>query len=168
LKLMDISIIDISMRQKTPDVQLLESFGRLRRALNLYYTQTVKPLGIGVKQAALIRLLAKEGTASLAELSRWTLTDPAATTRAVNVLLQRRLVRREEHPVDKRRWEMALTPRGKKQAGKVQDAYREVARRVAITLTPAERQEFHQILLKLTGVFEPEDAKGKNKPPETE
>lgn len=141
------------MKTNSPDIQLLETFGRLRRALNLHYTQTVRPLGIGAKQAALIRLLDKKGTASLAELSRWTLTDPAATTRAVNVLLKRGLVRQTEHPTDKRRWQMALSPAGKKAATQVHRTYGELAQRVASALTGSERKTFMEILLKLNGTF---------------
>lgn len=153
---MDISTIDISMKKNPPDVRLLEAFGRLRRTLNLYYTQAVKPLGLGVKQSAFLRLLAKEGKASLAELSRATLTDPAATTRAVNLLRKRGLVRQAEHPTDKRRWELALTPQGESQAERVQKAYGEVARRVSEALTPSERNAFGAILLKLIGAFSPQ------------
>lgn len=156
---MDMSIIDISMKSNSPEIQLLESFGRLRRALNLHFTQILRPLGIGAKQAALIRLLDKQGTASLAELSRFTLTDPAATTRAVNVLLKRGLVRQAEHPTDKRRWQMALTPQGEKMAVKIHKVYGDIAQRVSGFLTPGERKELTGILLKLNQAFPAEGAK---------
>ena len=158
---MDISTIDISMKSENADLQLLESFGRLRRSLNLYFTQAVRPLGMGAKQAALIRYLAKHKTASLAELSRFTLTDPAATTRAVNLLLKRGWVHQEEHPTDKRRWQMALTPHGEKQAALVEKIYGKIAGQVSKSLTAAERKGFSETLLKLNRVFPAESPGGK-------
>jgi DNA-binding MarR family transcriptional regulator len=165
LKLIDISTIDISMKSENTDIRLLESFGRLRRALNLHFTQAVRPLGVGAKQAALIRYLARQGTASLAELSRFTLTDPAATTRAVNLLLKRGWVRQEEHPTDKRRWQMALTPQGEKQATRVEKTYEEIAGKISGSLTGAERKTFAKTLLKLNAVFSAEGSGGKPSKP---
>ena len=165
LNLMDISTIDISMKLPNADLPLLEAFGRLRRTLNLYFTQAVRPLGVGAKQAALIRLLARQKTASLAELSRYTLTDPAATTRAVNLLLKRGWVRQAEHPTDKRRWQMALTPQGEKQAAQVEKAYEEIAEKVSGSLTVAERKAFAKTLLKLDSVFSTDGSGGKPSKP---
>jgi DNA-binding MarR family transcriptional regulator len=139
--------------KSTPDTRILESYGHLRRALNLHYTQSLRPLGIGAKQAALMRLLAKQGKASLAELSRATLTDPASTTRSVNILSKKGWVKRKDHPTDNRRWELALTPQGEKMAVKVLKTYSQLSHEVAEALSPVERDAFIKTLDKLNDVF---------------
>ncbi len=55
-------------------IQALEKFGKLRRRLNLSFTQSLKPLGIGPKQAVLLHHLCNYGTSSPAGLSCATIT----------------------------------------------------------------------------------------------
>ncbi len=150
---MDISIIDISMKSKpvqsNPDLLLLEDFARFRRALNLHFSNALRPLGLGVKQASLLRFLAKRGKASLAELSRDTMTDPAAMTRVVNVLLGGGLVSQKEHPTDKRRWVLALTPRGQRLTVEVERIYLLLSEGSLKALSAGEKTRFSNILKKL-------------------
>jgi len=151
---MDISTIDISMNQKpsktNPDLRLLEEFGAFRRALNLYFTNALRSVDLGVKQASLLRFLAKRGKASLAELSRDTLTDPAAMTRLVTVLLKQGVIRQKEHATDKRCWELALTPQGQKMAAEVEKIYQRLAETILENLSVEEKSGFSKILQKLS------------------
>lgn len=136
-----------------PDLLVLEEFGRFRRLLNLHFTNALRPLGLGVKQAALLRFLAKRGKASLAELSRDTLTDPAAMTRLVKVLMGQGLVRQKDHPTDKRRWELALTFRGVELALKIESVVSDLASRSLRALPAAEKSGFSKTLKKLSESF---------------
>jgi DNA-binding MarR family transcriptional regulator len=150
---MDISTIDMSMKikanQQNYDFQVLENFGRFRRALNLHFGNALRRLGLGVKQAALLRFLAKRGKASLAELSRDTLTDPAAMSRLVHAMLEGGILVQKDHPTDKRRWELALTPRGKKLALEVENVFFIQSGETLKTLSSAEKNQFSEILQKL-------------------
>jgi len=132
------------------DLLLLEDFSRFRRTLNLYFTNGLKTLGLGVKQASLLRNLAKRGKASLAELSRDTMTDPAAMTRLVNDMIKNGIVRQQDHPTDKRRWELALTPQGKTLALEVEKIFVVQAEETLVVLSTAEKKFFSQTLQKLT------------------
>ncbi len=132
------------------DLELLEEFGRCRRALTLHFNNAVRPLGLGVKQAPLLRFLSKRGKASPAELSRDTQTDPAAMTKMVNLLLKQGLLRQGEHPTDKRRWELALTPRGEKLAAEIEKIYRLLSGTALEALTAGEKTNFVKTLQKIT------------------
>ncbi len=134
-------------------IQALEKFGKLRRRLNLSFTQSLKPLGIGPKQAILLHYLSSHGTSSPTGLSRATVTDPAAVNRAVAVLLKRTLVRREEHATDQRRWQLSLTPKGQNLAGRVEGLYASVSRKLVDPLSPAEKKVFLRLLDKILDSF---------------
>ncbi len=144
--------MDMSMKSTSThsDLQLLEAFGRCRRSLSLHFNNALRPLGLGVKQAPILRFLSKRGKASPAELSRDTLTDPAAMTKMVNQLLKQGLLRQGEHPTDKRRWELSLTPKGEKLAAEIEKIYRLLSEVALETLSSGEKKNFTQTLQKIT------------------
>lgn len=85
----------------------------------------------------------------MAELSRDTLTDPAAMTRMVSVLLKGRMVSQKAHPTDKRRWELALAPRGEKLTSEVEKIYLALSVGALQILSESEKAQFSRILQKL-------------------
>jgi DNA-binding MarR family transcriptional regulator len=152
--MVDTSIMDISMTSKLSapltDLHILEEFGRCRRALNLHFGNALRPLGLGSKQGSLLRFLSKRGKACLADLSRDTQTDPAAMTKIVNLLLKEKLVRQGEHPTDKRRWVLVLTPQGEKLAAEVEKIYQALSEGVLEVLGPGDKSHFLKTLQKIT------------------
>jgi MarR family transcriptional regulator, transcriptional regulator for hemolysin len=132
------------------DLKTLEEFGQFRRGLNLLFTNALRTLGLGVKQAQILRFLSQRGKASLAELSRDTLTDPAGMTRVIGVLLKQDVLYQKEHATDKRRWEMALTPKGKKLAAEVEKLYLSLSEQVFKNLTGEEKTGLSKTLQKLS------------------
>lgn len=132
------------------DLKTLEEFGQFRRNLNLLFTNALRTLGLGVKQALILRFLSKRGKASLAELSRDTFTDPAGMTRVISALLKQEVIYQKEHATDKRRWEMALTPRGKKLADDVEKLYARLSERVFEGISTKEKNSFTKTLQKLS------------------
>ncbi len=141
------------MKINTPlpsDLQTLEEFGQFRRNLNLLFTNALRPLGLGVKQALILRFLSKRGKASLAELSRDTATDPAGMTRVVGVLMKQKVLHQNEHATDKRRWVMSLTPKGKKLAEDVEELYLSLSQQVFKGLSQKEKTQFAKTLQKLS------------------
>jgi MarR family transcriptional regulator, lower aerobic nicotinate degradation pathway regulator len=133
------------------DLKTLEEFGQVRRNLNLLFTNALRPLGLGVKQALILRFLSKRGKASLAELSRDTFTDPAGMTRVITVLMKQGVLCQKEHATDKRRWEMALTPQGKKIAADLEKLYLSLSEKVFKGISTAEKNQFSKTLQKLSG-----------------
>src|SRR5262245_34884382 len=106
------SIIDMS--NNVDDYAVLQLFGKIRRQLKLVANQALRPLGIGTKQALILRELRLQKSASPSELSRITDTDPAATGKIIDTLIKRNWVERVDHPEDRRQWRILLTEEGKK------------------------------------------------------
>ncbi len=147
---MDISMKSSPMDPRT-DLQILEDFGRFRRSLNLHFGNGLRALGLGTKQASLLWHLSRRSKASPADLSRDTLTDPAAMTKLVNLLIRESLLRHEKHPTDKRRWELSLTPQGQRLAVKVETLYARLSEEALKSLNTSEKSDFSRTLQKLSG-----------------
>ena len=137
--------------KSTPDLKLLEKYGQFRRGLNLLATQILRPLGIGPKQASFLWHLSRRGKASLADLSKATLTDPTAAGRLAKVLQKKDVIERRDHPTDQRSWEVKLTPKGVQLAARIEKAYEDLAERAVKPLSTAEKKGFSDILDKLLG-----------------
>ena len=136
-------------------ITILEKFGKLRRKLNLLFTQALSPLGIGPKQAVLLRYLSTRGESSLADISRATVTDPAAVNRSVAVLIKKGMIQRREHATDQRRWQVSLTRKGKGQAMEVEKIYAATAEKMVEGLLPREKEAFAALLDKMLASFSP-------------
>jgi DNA-binding MarR family transcriptional regulator len=146
-------------------IQALEKFGKLRRTVNLFALHRFKGVsGTGVKQAVFLRHLLSQGPCSPAELSRATVTDPAAVHRAVKTLLARKMVERRPHPTDQRQWRILLTPRGTRVAREIESAYAEVAAWFVSPLGPAEKDSLVRLLDRLLAVHAPGLEKEGSKP----
>ena len=132
-------------------LDVLENFVRLRRALSLAHGQRLKPLGLGSKEAVLLRTLAHSGPCSAIELSRATASDPAAVNRTLSGLLKKGLLRQERDPADARRSRLSLTPaKGRRLAAEVQALTEALAALAVQPLTPSERRRFNHDLQRLT------------------
>ena len=140
-------MIDLSTNPS--NFEALKQIGYLRRGLNLMATQRLKPLGLGPKQGMLLLHLARHSKCSLADLSKATVTDPAATSRAIDSLIRKGWVEQREHPSDKRRWELVLTPRGRKMVKRVDTVYCEIGDEVVEALSGPEKKLFLTLLKKL-------------------
>jgi DNA-binding MarR family transcriptional regulator len=132
-------------------IEILESFGRVKRAANLLAVQELKPLGLGSKQASMLHYLASHRGCSHADLARHTITDPAATGRIADALIRRGLVVQTEHPHDRRRWMLALSPQGRHLAEKIEAVYEGVAAVLVLPLSKAERLDLIASLDKISG-----------------
>lgn len=134
------------MSSNALEFELLVAFGKIRRRLNLIATQALKPLGIGPKQALLLRALQEaKGALSLSEMAESTLTDPAATGRAIESLLKKGWVKQTDDPDDKRRWLVSLTKEGRKITGEVEAIYRVVAKEFCRPLSGKQKESLKEI-----------------------
>jgi DNA-binding MarR family transcriptional regulator len=141
------SIIDMSTMMS--DTALIETFGRVRRQINLIITQDLKPLGIGPKQAVILRYLADHGPSSAAEISRTTITDPAATCRTLEAMIRKGWILQQEHPDDRRRYQVSLSRKGAKLVDELRATVRKSSQKIFKPLSEKERTSFHEYLLRI-------------------
>jgi DNA-binding MarR family transcriptional regulator len=137
-------------------IELLESYRRFKRAVNLLAVKELKPLGFGSKQASVLSYLAAHRRCSHADLARHTITDPAAAGRIVDALIRRGLILRKKHPSDRRRWMLSLTPRGLQAADGIAAVFKGMARDLAQPLRPRERLGLVAALDKITASLSPD------------
>ncbi|HTA16704.1 MAG TPA: MarR family transcriptional regulator [bacterium] len=136
-------------------IEIIESVGRFKRAVNLLVVQELKPLGFGSKQASVLRYLAAHRSCSHADLARHTITDPAAAGRIVDALIRRGLIARKEHPSDRRRWMLSLSPQGLRAAERIAAVFKRVAGDLAAPLNSRERLALVASLDKITASLSP-------------
>jgi DNA-binding MarR family transcriptional regulator len=132
-------------------VTAYEKFRAVRSQLNLIFTQNLKHLEIGPKQAVMLRHVDSTGKCSLADLSRATATDPAAVNRAVASMIFRGLLQRQEHESDHRCWQVSLTEKGRKMALEIDRIYAKVA---DFLVAPLNNEERHTLVSLLDKVAE--------------
>jgi len=136
--IIDMSMVDISLKSELVGSQAFEKFWQIRRAINLRAGHELKSMGVGLKQALVVFYLGKRGKISQADLARETGTDPAAMVRTVAVLLRQGWISQHDHPGDRRRWDLALTPEGKVLEKKVKLAFKSVEQCFYQNLSDAE------------------------------
>ncbi len=118
--------------------------------MNAWSTQELKLLNIGPKQAGLLRFVSKNNGCSASDLSRFTLTDPAATGRALDALVKKKWVTRKEHPYDRRLWVLRITALGRRQLPVLDRISIKMEKKLDKYLSPQERDKLQELLEKLT------------------
>jgi DNA-binding MarR family transcriptional regulator len=139
----------VDMSIKGENLAILDELGRLRRGINLMAVQILKPVEVGPKQALILSHLYSRKTCSLADLSRSTITDPAATGRTVDTLIKRGWIDQREHPTDRRQWVVQLTSKGKQIAREVERLRHQLATDVISKLSHSEKKTFALLVRKL-------------------
>lgn len=151
------------MATKSNALLILQAYGQVKRLSTELATRCFKPVGLGPLQAGLVRRMGEQGTTSLAELARLMALDPAAVGRAVDTLIKKGWVQRIDHPSDRRRWQVSLTPKGLELLAEVQAEYRQIAQRFTAHLTPAEQATLLGLLTKIGSGLE-QEAQRKGRP----
>jgi DNA-binding MarR family transcriptional regulator len=129
--------------------EFLETFARAKRSLGLVVWQAFAPLDVGPKQVNLMRELAKVDSISQANLARATMTDPAATSRAVQTLITMGWVRRTRNEYDQRALTVEMTPAGRAASKKIDAAYARAVKQVILPLDDRDLRDFRRITNKL-------------------
>jgi DNA-binding MarR family transcriptional regulator len=125
--------------------------GRLNTLVQREMTQRyLEPFGLTHPEWRVLARLARHDSIEMRELTRVSLMDKAAISRAVDVLLGKGLAERHEHPAHAKRRIVAITPAGRRTMRKVQPhAMREQAALLRI-LSADERSAFGAAIAKLT------------------
>lgn len=142
------------------EILVLQAFGRAKLKLAELAVETCKPLGLGPLQAGLVRRLGELKTASLAELSRLMGLDPAAIGRAVDTLIKKGWVLRIDHPSDRRRWQLSLSPKGLKLLARVQAQYAKIAAQFCGSLGAADCKALLKLLNQVEAGLDAKAPKG--------
>jgi DNA-binding MarR family transcriptional regulator len=154
MSIKDKSIKSIAPSAADPEATLLGRLLRVRKLIHLQALHALKPLGLGPKQAAVLRRLRLAGSATcLVALAKSTASDPAALGRIIDGLIRKGLVRPAQGTgkADRRRRHVELTPRGLDLAGRVTDVFNSLDRAMAAGLGAEEGRRFGASLEKLSG-----------------
>lgn len=139
----------MDMTTKSNALLALQAYGKVKRLAAEMAIQSFKTVGLGPLQARLVLDLGAQGTASLADLSRDLASDPAAIGRAADTLLKKGLARRVDHPSDRRRWQVSLTPKGRTLLARVEARYAAIAEAFCAPLSRAELAVLLKLLTKI-------------------
>ncbi len=129
--------------------QTLDRFKQLRVVWTAFATHRLKPLGVVPNQSLFLRTLRLMEPCSLADISASTHIDPAAVVRLADSLTVKGWIVRQEHPTDRRRWRVCLSPGGRKMALKFNAIHDDILGELLSPLTGDELARFNDILEKL-------------------
>lgn len=128
----------------------LESFSAMKRAIVRSAWRIFSPLELGPMQATLMRELSRGGPVAQADLARATANDPAATSRAVQSLVDIGWVHRTPSAEDRRVLRVEMTDAGRKAMKRLDAAYATLGRALVNGLTPRDLSDFQRIAQKVS------------------
>jgi MarR family transcriptional regulator, lower aerobic nicotinate degradation pathway regulator len=142
------------------DLAVIDDLGtlipRARHKIRRYAAIRLDVLGESILNWPLLRRLMDHGGLSQQELAHLTAQHPAAVSRSLYDLEERRLVRRTRDPHDRRRVLVTLTPRGLKHCRVLHPEILLAVARVLEPLSAAERLLLRDLLRKIVGGVEDE------------
>jgi MarR family transcriptional regulator, transcriptional regulator for hemolysin len=136
---------------------ILEKIFKFRRAINLRAVHALKDIGIGPKQAAVLRSISKEGPVSAARIAEFTMSDPAAITRSVDLLEEHGFIEKKDSSTDRRARVLSLTQKGEKAAKQIRAMQESFSAEIFGSLSSHERDALKCLLDKITNVVSIED-----------
>src|SRR5438067_12983840 len=144
--------------QETPEDRLRRSIGhslaRAFRAVNRAFGRALQPFGISGEQAHVLTLLFVEGPMTIGQLQRELSLSSATITGAVRRLEEAELVRREDHPEDKRTSRIAPARWSDARRRKLYGAILEAEDAGLAALTAAERAVLRELLERVRSTLE--------------
>ena len=139
----------MDMSTKSTDLLILMAYGRVKLKFTELATARCHLMGLGPLQAGIVRRLGELKTASLADLARLMGVDPAAIGRACDTLIKKGWVSKVDHPTDRRRWQVSLSPKGNELLAQVQATYSDIASQFSSTLNKKEKADLLALLTKV-------------------
>jgi DNA-binding MarR family transcriptional regulator len=149
------------MSTKSIDFSILLAYGRVKNKFTERCSGFCQELGLGTLQAGIVRRIGELGKASLADLARLMGVDPAAIGRANDTLMKKGWVLRVDHPTDRRRWQVSLSPKGLKLLKDVEARYADMAEFFTAPLNAADKKTLLKLLQKLESGLDLEAPKRK-------
>ncbi|GAC1535225.1 MAG: hypothetical protein NVS2B9_00320 [Myxococcales bacterium] len=127
----------------------LERFIVVKRAISLTAWRALSHLSLGPGQVRLMRELARASPVPQGDLARRTGQDPAATSRAVNSLIELGWLRRSRGARDRREALIGLTAAGKRASRRIDRAWLRAALLVSRGLDDRDLTTFDRLAAKL-------------------
>ena len=132
---------------------VIDALRDLRRSLSRAATAAFSATGVGPKQVEILRELRRAGNLSQVELSRATVTEPAALMRALDALQRRGWTRREGCQDDRRRKLVSLTPAGERALAELDGTYEALSSVANRAISPRERAQFCALAAKIAAAL---------------
>lgn len=136
------------MKSRDPTA-FIDTFGSMRRRITALAANAYAAADVGPMQAKLVRHIGKRSPISQAELARVTESDPTLTSRTLQVLIERGLVRRERSGEDRREYVLQLTPAGKRTQARIETLRSDLAAQIVGALDERDLADFDRIAQKI-------------------
>ena len=111
-------------------------------------------LGITVDQWLILDVLNQTDGISQYEIAMKTHKDAPTVTRIIDLLGKKKLVQREPHPNDRRRFSISLTENGREKVSQILPIVQEYRRRGWSGLTEPDYTKLHEILMAIQKNFD--------------
>ena len=121
-------------------------FFRLWRASHARTAEALNSIGLTPALFALLNVLGARGVAIQQQLSSDMGIDPSAMVTLIDRLESAGLAERQRHPGDRRAWEIAITPKGRRTLERARRFVTQVEDEVLGGLTGADRRQLLTLL----------------------
>jgi DNA-binding MarR family transcriptional regulator len=121
-------------------------FFRLWRALHTRTAETLNSVGLTPALFALLNVLGAREGAIQQQLSSEMGIDPSAMVKLIDELESAGLATRRRRPGDRRAWEVAIAPKGRRTLGRARRFVAQVENEVLGGLTTADRRQLLMLL----------------------
>jgi DNA-binding MarR family transcriptional regulator len=113
------------------------------------FAATLEPLGLTTRLWGALNVLDAEGAITQHALGACVGIDPSSMVATVDELEAKGLVERRRHPTDRRAHALHITDHGRETLAKGRELARTAHEDLLAPLTPEERIQFHDLLLRL-------------------
>jgi DNA-binding MarR family transcriptional regulator len=116
------------------------------------FAEVLEPLGLRPPHFGVMTLIDAHPGSAQQELVTRSMIDPSSMVAVIDELEQMGLAERREHPADRRKHAVYLTPRGRSTLPRAREAAAKMAEDVFAPLEPGELETLRVLLRKLAGV----------------
>jgi DNA-binding MarR family transcriptional regulator len=134
--------------------QFIEQFSAMKKRVTALAARAYATADLGTTQAQLLRHIGDHNPISQAELARATSCDPTLTSRTLQGLIERGLVRRERSDEDRREYLLELSAAGRRMHERIGALRTELAGQVVSALDDRDLDDFERIAHKIVAALE--------------
>ncbi len=113
------------------------------------FTSKLEALDLNLRMWGVLNVLDVEGSITQHRLGKCVGIDPSSMVSTIDELEARGLVERRRHPTDRRAHALHLTEQGREALASGRKLAREAQSDLLEPLSPAERKQFHEMLLRV-------------------
>jgi DNA-binding MarR family transcriptional regulator len=113
------------------------------------FSERIEQLGLNTRMWGALNVLEAEGAITQHALGKCTGIDPSSMVATIDDLEERGLVERQRHPTDRRAHALHITDQGRETLARGRQLARGAQDDLLAPLSPAERRQLHELLLRL-------------------